>query len=120
MLKKEKKDKKEREKEKKEKRERREKAAKEGGAKKEKGGRKKREGKAGGKEKQAVAADRHQLYQQAVQAPKNDVSFFVKVFHLYRSRKPISLKEGLHFPPPPSFYFFSFYKFYRYNYYLFL
>jgi ATP-dependent RNA helicase DBP3 len=97
MLKKEKKDKKEREKEKKEKKEKRERREKAKEGKREKGaggGKKNREGKGGGS-KQAATADRHQLYQQAVQAPKNDVSFFVKVFHLYRSRKPISLKEGM-------------------------
>jgi hypothetical protein len=45
------------------------------------------------KKKQADKADRHALYQAAVQTPQADVDFFTKIFKKLRKRKPLSLRE---------------------------
>ena len=41
----------------------------------------------------AERADRHELYQKAVQAPEADVEFFEKTFRRIRGRRPMSLRE---------------------------
>lgn len=46
-----------------------------------------------GKKKLAEVADRHALYQRAVQTPQTDVAFFGRVFEEARGRRPLSLRE---------------------------
>jgi hypothetical protein len=41
----------------------------------------------------ARTADRHELYQQAVQAPSDDIAFLTKTFRRWRKRSPLSLRE---------------------------
>jgi hypothetical protein len=41
----------------------------------------------------ADRADRHELYQNAVQTPPTDIAFFVRVFRQLRKREPLVLRE---------------------------
>ncbi len=45
------------------------------------------------KPKMAETADRHALYQQAVQSPETDVEFFARTFRALRGRMPRTLRE---------------------------
>ena len=51
--------------------------------------------KGGGRKKRPAAktADRHVLYQLAVQAPDTDIAFFDRVYRRHRGGKPLSLRE---------------------------
>ncbi len=51
-------------------------------------GRKRKEG-----PRQAERADRHDLYQRAVQCPEADVEFFTRTFQAVRGRRPVTLRE---------------------------
>ncbi len=42
---------------------------------------------------QAELADRHEMYQYAVQAPENEVEFFEETYQKLRDKKPLSMKE---------------------------
>ena len=42
---------------------------------------------------QAEQADRHTMYQYAVQAPETEVEFFEDTYEMLRGRKPLSMKE---------------------------
>jgi SAM-dependent methyltransferase len=57
------------------------------GSKKRKAGKQKR------KPKQAETADRHELYEKAVQAPEMDVEFYDETYRKLRGRKPMVLRE---------------------------
>ena len=41
----------------------------------------------------AELADRHEMYQYAVQAPENEVEFFEETYQKLRGKKPLSMKE---------------------------
>ncbi len=43
--------------------------------------------------RQAELADRHDLYQQAVQCPEADVEFFTRTFQAVRGRLPLAMRE---------------------------
>ena len=42
---------------------------------------------------QAELADRHEMYQYAVQAPDTEVEFFEETYEKLRGKKPLSMKE---------------------------
>jgi SAM-dependent methyltransferase len=48
---------------------------------------------AGGKPTLASLADRHELYEQSVQAPEVDIDFFNRIFAEHRGREPRRLRE---------------------------
>lgn len=54
---------------------------------------KRRKKRRGGKPGRATTADRHQLYQDAVQSPDSDLEFFLERFRQSRGRDPLSLRE---------------------------
>lgn len=47
----------------------------------------------GGKPQIADSADRHELYEKAVQAPESDIEFFLDRFRQHRRRDPLTFRE---------------------------
>lgn len=56
-------------------------------------GRKRQKKRRGGKPTSAERADRHELYERAVQSPESDIEFFLARFREHRGRDPLTFRE---------------------------